>query len=367
MTCLAVVFGGPSPEHDVSILTGLQAARSLEQRGADVTCLYWTKSGSWLRVPAALEAPAFLEPEIPGASPIEFVVPDGFVERRRLRANPLEIDVVLNCCHGGPGEDGVLTGMLLLAGLRVTGPTPQAAALAMDKLAMGALAEAVGVPTPRTCLVVNDMDPAALPDTPWVVKPRFGGSSLGIEVDVSDLDTARALAKTGIGRSGMVLQTFLAGWQDINVAVRTWPRLECSAIERPLRDTAAIYSYADKYLTGGVGMDAAPRELPAVLPAPVEERVRAYALRIVSAAGIHGAPRIDFLWDGGDELVLCEVNSIPGAWANHLWVAAGVGQGDFYHQLVDEALASRPGLPQWVGSTDGQALRVSGSIAAKLV
>ena len=79
---VGVVFGGPSPEHDISILTGLQAARSLLADGEDVCCLYWTKAGAWLKVPAASEASSFLEPSVDGSSPVSLAIPEGFVELR---------------------------------------------------------------------------------------------------------------------------------------------------------------------------------------------------------------------------------------------------------------------------------------------
>lgn len=365
MTVVGVVFGGPSPEHDISILTGLQAARSMADHGSEVVCLYWTKSGTWLRVPVEAEPPMFLDPEIPGSAEVELRVPGGFTERRRMRAAPIEIDVVLNCCHGGPGEDGVLAGMLTLAGLRVSGPSPQASALAMDKLATAALAADLGIETIETVLAGADQEPGELPEPPWVAKPRFGGSSLGVEADVSDPGTVWAMARSGVGRSGMLVQPYLRGWQDLNVAVRTYPEVQCSAVERPLSDEA-VYTYTEKYLTGGVGMDAAPRELPADIPDTLAERIRRDAAAIVTGCGIHGAPRIDFLWDGEDRLALCEINSIPGAWGNHLWEATGVSRSELYRGLVDEALAARPGLPQWVSSSDGTALRTSGSISSKL-
>ncbi|MFI5054373.1 MAG: hypothetical protein ACHQDE_08425, partial [Acidimicrobiia bacterium] len=97
MASIGVVFGGPSPEHDISVLTGLQSARALADEGLGVSCIYWTRSGSWLRVPATLEAAAFLEPSIAGAEPVDLSVPGGFSERRRLRSAPLDIDVILNC------------------------------------------------------------------------------------------------------------------------------------------------------------------------------------------------------------------------------------------------------------------------------
>jgi D-alanine-D-alanine ligase len=365
MTAIGVVFGGPSPEHDISILTGLQAARALHDDGAQVVCLYWTKTGQWRRVPPTTEAAAFLEPAIAGSADVELHVPGGFVEPKRLRAAPIDVGAVLNCCHGGPGEDGTLTGLLLAAGLKVTGPRPQAAALAMDKLATAAVAGSAGIPVIDTAVVTADAH-TELPPTPWVAKPRFGGSSIGVEAGVEDLDTVRALGRTGAGRAGMIVQPFLEGWIDLNIAVRTHPTVALSAIEKPLREGSAVYDYTGKYLTGGQGMDAAPRELPADIPQTIGDTISDYALALVPVLDLSGAPRIDFLWDGADRVVLCEVNSIPGAWGNHLWQAAGLPRLQLYRELLAEADAAKPGLPQWAATSDGAALRVSGSIAAKL-
>src|SRR5829696_4096143 len=224
---IGVVFGGPSPEHDISILTGLQAARVLSDAGRDVACVYWTKTGDWLRVEPDLEAKAFLDPDLKG-TPLELQVPGGFVERKRMRGSAeVALDVVLNACPGGPGEDGSLAALLLLAGMRVTGPTPEAAALAMDKLATAGVAQASGIPTIDTVSVRASTEAIGLP-APWVVKPRFGGSSLGVEAGVEDVDTARALASSGVARAGAVAQPFLAGWTDLNVAVRAHPTFEVS-------------------------------------------------------------------------------------------------------------------------------------------
>ena len=298
---------------------------------------------------------------------MQFELPGGFSERKRLRSIPLELDAVLNCCHGGPGEDGSLAALLALAGIRVTGPGPQASALAMDKVAAMSLASIAEVPVIPTALVVDGRCVSGkLPPTPWVAKPRFGGSSIGVESGVSDMETVQALGRTGVGRAGMVVQPYLSGWHDLNISVRTYPAVELSVIERPLRADNAIYGYREKYLSGSGGMDASERELPAVIPPPVEEKIRDFARRIADAFDLTGAPRIDFLWDGEESVVFCEANSVPGAWGNHLWVANGLERAAFYRDLVEEALTTPASPPQWSGSSDGQALRVAGSISSKL-
>ena len=233
---VGVLFGGPSPEHDISILTGLQVARALLGDGLEVHCLYWTKSGAWGRVPALSEASDFLEPEMKAAVPVSFGVPEGFTVRRRGRRLPLGIRSVLNCCHGGPGEDGSLAALLRLAGLRVTGPRPAAGALAMDKLATAAVACAHGVPTIATVLWPTSSGRSTdLPERPWVIKPRWGGSSIDVEAGVEDTATIDALARRGVGRAGVLVQPYLQDWIDLSIAVRTHPSVQCSAVERTSR------------------------------------------------------------------------------------------------------------------------------------
>lgn len=382
MSGVGVTFGGPSAEHDISILTGLQAARALAESDIDVCCLYWTKTGRWKRVPVGAEAAQFLEPEVEGSSDVELAVPGGFAERRRRRSAPLDLRAVLNCCHGGPGEDGSLAALLALAGLRVTGPGPAASALAMDKLATAALARSAGVPTIETAAWPPGSDAAGEAETagavgaarvgieslprPWVVKPRWGGSSIGVEAGVEDLGTVEALAQAGPGRAGLVVQPYLEGWIDLNVAVRTHPSFEVSEVERPLRGGAEILGYKEKYLTGGPGMDHAPHEVPADIPEGVRRSIVEHSTALAQAMGLTGAPRIDFLWDGGADVRLCEVNSIPGAWGNHLWRASGIARDRLYLDLIAEAEAVPAVPPQWSGSSDGRALSMSGTIAAKL-
>ena len=365
MAATGILFGGLSPEHDISILTGLQAARTLRDAGTDVVAIYWAKDGRWWQVPVDSEAASFLTLPVPGATALDLTVPGGFVERKRLRDSPIDLDVVLNCCHGGPGEDGTLGGLLGLAGVPSTGPHPEVCAVLMDKLASGAVMAAIGVPTIPTVLAEEGLGDERLPPRPWVAKPRYGGSSIGVEVDVDDLSVVLALGRTGTGRAGMLIQPYLKGWEDLNIAVRTANGVELSPIERPLRSGEGAYSYEDKYLTG-TGMDAAPRELPARLPDGVVAAIERATRLVAAELPLTGAPRLDFLWDGDQQVVLNEVNAIPGAWGNHLWRAAGVERLQLYRDLLAEATRVGAQRPQWVATSDGRALRSSGSIASKL-
>ena len=374
MPDVAVIFGGPSPEHDVSVLTGLQAARALVSSGAGtVNGLYWSKTGEWFVVDPGLEASAFVEGVPRGAEPVRLVLgPSGGFESggRFGRSKPVPVDVAVVCCHGGPGENGTLQAALDVAGIPYSGPTVAGAALGMDKLAFGALMASAGLPTlPRVALDAGTEEVGF--SGPYIVKPRFGGSSLGIEV-AADLDTCRALARSSVHlRDGAVVEPYRRDLYDLQIGVRTWPRLELSAIERPLRTARAggaagepaILGYADKY-AGGEGMASAPRELPAVVDPDVAARLRAAAEQVARLALVRGVARIDFLSDG-TELVVNEVNTIPGSLARYLWVDPPVPFADLLADLLTEA-RERPSWTPSADGADGTVLRGAGTIAAKL-
>ena len=131
MTKPVVLFGGPSPEHDISISTGLQAAHTL----GDVTGIYWAKNGGFHMVDAESEVTDFADGIPRKARELSFDARpgQGFV----LKKKPVALTMVLNCCHGGPGEDGTIQGAMDMVGYRYSGPGQMGSALGMDKLAFG--------------------------------------------------------------------------------------------------------------------------------------------------------------------------------------------------------------------------------------
>ena len=353
----AVVFGGPSDEHDISILTGLQVARAVE----DIEAVYWSKSGEWYSVDPALEAGDFLEGVPRRSKELSFVASpgQGFVWKKK----PLELDAVLIACHGGPGEDGTLQGLFDLVGLRYTGPGQAASALGMDKLAFGSAMASAGLPTLARTLVATGEEEAPGFAGPFIVKPRFGGSSIGIEV-AEDWATVLALQTSSPYLSqGAVIEPFLAGSRDLQVAVRTYPRWELSAVEEPARAGDGIYSYDQKYLAWG-GEVSSGRDLPASLDEATDTRITDLSRRVTEVSGLRGIARIDFLEKDG-ELFVNEVNTIPGSMAVYLWIDPPIERGRLFRDMLDEASRGRTRVFSTAGS-DGTALRSAGTIASKL-
>lgn len=349
-----MVFGGPSDEHDISILTGLQACHALE----NVEAFFWSKSGEWFQVEVDAEAADFADGPPRKSRPVELVpsMGKGFVARK-----PIAVSAVLNCCHGGPGEDGTLQGIFDLAGLHYTGPGQAASALGMDKLAFGAAMAAAGLPTLDRTLVVDGPTPSFA--GPYIVKPRFGGSSIGIEV-VDDWETALSLvAASAFYGNGGVAEPFIGDSRDLQLAVRTWPKMELSAIEAPLRSGTGIYSYSQKYLAWG-GEVGGGRELPARISAEVRSAIADLSRRVTVVAGLRGVCRIDFLEREG-ELWVNEVNTIPGSMAAYLWIDPPISRPELFRAMIDEAVAA-PVRRFSVAGADGTALRNAGTISSKL-
>jgi D-alanine-D-alanine ligase len=362
-----VLFGGPAPEHDISILTGLQALRELARLESDAVGIYWTKAGSFYAVASDVEAQAFLDGVPKGSSELSLRLGDGggfFSAGGRLaRERKLELDALILATHGGPGEDGTLQGALDLAGIDYSGPSLAGAAIGMDKWAFSSLIAQAGLPTLPRVLISSETEAPPF-EGPYILKPRFGGSSIGIEV-VADLATARArLSVNPHFVNGCVVEPYRKDLTDVQIGLRTYPTLNLSAVERPIRGTdKEILDYRDKYVAGE-GMIAAPRELPAVLPPGQEEEIIRLTGAIAEICLVRGVARLDFLAND-NELYVSEINTIPGSLARYLFVDPPLPFEALLRDLLAEA-RERPAHRYSAAGADGSVLRSATSIAAKL-
>lgn len=365
---IAVVFGGASPEHEISILTGLQAERVLVSAGHTVHPIYVAPSGAWYLVPGSTEAKDYLEGPPAKSESLDVRVGQtpGLWLKKGLGQKQLDVRVALLCFHGGAGEGGGGAAVFELLDIPHTGSSIFAGAVGMDKLAFGGLMSQAGIPClPRTHLSVN-----ASPEFvgPYIVKPRYGGSSIGIEV-VDDIGTARAVMAGVHLKNGAVIEPYRPDLVDLNMAFRTYPELQLTELERPLRNGSAptgLYSYQEKYLNGsGAGLTHAPREYPAKVPPGVTERAREMVTRVAEVTRLTGIVRVDLLWsEATNELFVNEVNTIPGALSLYLW-SPMVAPAQVLADAVTEAIERRILWPQ-AGFSQGVALRSAGGIAQKL-
>lgn len=382
---VGVVFGGPSVEHDVSIITAQQAMAVLGERHT-VVPLYIGKDGRWWTGEELRDVSAFTQSPPRGARPVQLrlgAAEGPFVEpsSSRLRGDrALAISVVLNAIHGTGGEDGALLGALELSGLPHTGRGVAAFAVGMDKhLAKTVLKEA-GIdvlPHRRVERGEWEHDRAAVLRAvadeiplPCVVKPATLGSSIGVArcADAHEVEEALELAFE-LDRQAVV-EPFATGAIELNCAVLGRPggELRVSEVERPLGGEAGL-TFEDKYLSGGGkggaagkgggakaagegakgagaggteagasggGMATQGRVIPADIAPELRERVRAEAAKAHRALRVAGVTRYDFfVLDDGARIVVNEPNTVPGSFAFYLFESEGLAFPD----LLDELLA----------------------------
>jgi D-alanine-D-alanine ligase len=289
-------------------------------------------------------------------------LPSGFVTEGGglgRKAKPIEFACVVNCCHGGPGEDGSLQGMLDLAGIRYTGPSLAGAALGMDKLAFAGAVAGAGL-AHLPCVVPSKEAPF---DGPYILKPRFGGSTIGIEVFDSWEDVTAFLGSPRPNyRAGGVVEPYRKGAEDVEVAIRTHPTLQLSELSKPVKGDE-IYDYKSKYVPGE-GMAAAEREMPASLPGSLGDEARRAAHVIADIALVRGVARLDFLLVD-DALYVNEINTVPGSLSKHLWEGSGVPFAQVLADMVAEAVSGQ-GRAYSTQGADGTILRSAAAIASKL-
>ncbi len=364
-----VLFGGPTPEHDISILTGLQALRELSTFESGAQGIYWTKTGAYYAVGSDVEAEAFLDGVPKGASEVTLRLGEdgGFwTSGSRLSGGKrLDVDTLVLATHGGPGEDGTLQGALDLAGLAYTGPTVAGAALGMDKWAFSAVIANAGLASlPRALLSASS---SSLPFAgPYILKPRFGGSSIGIDV-VADFATAQARLTTNPHlANGCVVEPYREDLSDVQIALRTYPSLELSAIERPATARRRTLSFSTIATSMWEAKAWSPRRVNSrrSYPAGQREEILSMARVIADVAQVRGVARVDFLAND-HEIYVNEINTIPGSLAKYLFVDPPLSFAALLRDLLAEA-RERPAHRYSAAGADGLVLRSAGSIAAKL-
>ena len=355
---IAVIFGGPSPEHDISILTGLQSSRVLNNK-YNVHNIYWSKENKWYLVDDNLESQDFINNNkiFKKELTLKLDSSPGFY----LKKKKLNIDTVLNACHGGPGEDGTLQSLLTLLEINFTGPSLTTSQLCMDKYSFYTFMKANNIPVLEKHLLQNSHSPTF--EGPYILKPRFGGSSIGVEV-VNEYDTALKLADgSKLYQQGATVEKFLEDSVDYLVALRTYPQVEFSEIEKPIRsNNFELFSYQDKYLENG-GLEGSKRELPAQLPKNIEKEIINILETLVSLISFNGISRVDFLISE-DKIYLNEINTIPGSHALYLWENLGYNKFQLLDDMVQESMQRDS---SWTSEgSDGLALKSAKDIQSKL-
>jgi len=361
---LAVLFGGKSVEHEISVITALQAVAALDKEKYDVLPVYLTKDNAFYigenvgKIEAYRDIPALLKQS-------QQVIPAKIGNKAVLLRYPAkafgssvlaELDCVFPIVHGTNAEDGTLQGLLRLLGAPFVGCDVTASALGMDKYAQKCVFRHAGIPV-LDCVILQaaeyDMDPEAALESieafayPLIVKPVNLGSSVGISKADGREALQRALELAFQFASRLLIEPAVQNLREINCAVLgDADQARASVCEEPL-NADEILSYENKYMSGGKakagqkspqaskGMASLDRKIPADISPALAEQIQELAVKAFQALDCNGVARIDFLMDGATgEVWLNEINTIPGSLSFYLWEASSLP----YPQLLDEMI-----------------------------
>lgn len=350
-TSIAVIFGGASSEHEVSLMSARSILENLSREKYEIHMVGITKAGQWLLYTGPVEDLPDGSWETGGHTTPAFLSPDptvhGLVILRDGQAQVVHLDCLFPALHGKNGEDGTIQGLFQLSGIPYVGCGTLASAVCMDKAVTHTLLSAANIEQAHYLWFYADRFTAA-PDIirnkikarlnfPVFVKPANAGSSVGVSKVERFEDLDQAIFTAAAEDHKVVVEEGVAG-QEVECAVLGNRDCDASMVGE-IGASAAFYDYDDKYKNG-----TSQLFIPARLDEEVAEQVRKTAVRAYRLLGCSGLARVDFfVTDGDHRVILNEINTLPGftsiSMYPKLWIAGGLSYGELLDKLIELAFA----------------------------
>lgn len=358
-TKVGVVFGGLSVEHEVSVISALQAIKAMDENKYEAIPLYISKNNEWYTGDALTDVEEYKElNELLQKSEKVLLTTseDGkvIVQKKNTglfgKKAVTEIDVVFPVIHGTNGEDGSLQGMLEMLQIPYVGCDVFSSAVGMDKVMMKQILNDSGIPIVEyhwfySTYWLHNQDEVKTEvekiGYPVIVKPANLGSSVGISKAYNDDELEEAINEAIEFSHKIVVEKMIADLTEVNCSVvGDYEEVESSVLEEVL-SSEDILTYEDKYQGGGKGGDASKgmestnRVIPAEIPEDQTQEVQKLAEQTFKVLGCNGVSRIDFLIDKESQnAYVNEINTIPGSLSFYLWEPSGKD----FTQLTDRLL-----------------------------
>lgn len=385
---VGVFFGGKSVEHEVSVISGLQAFNSFNREKYEPVPIYITKENEFYTGEAISDIANYKNiPELLKKSTRVFLMNEqGKVQLIQYPVKKFgssvvaEIDVAFPVVHGANVEDGSLQGFLRHYNIPLAGCDVMASAVTMDKYVMKTVLKDNDIPV-LDCVTLNvkeyQRDEAAAYARiegrityPVIVKPVNLGSSVGIKIAKDRDGLIEAFEYAFTFGPKVLVERAIMNLREINCAVLgDYEEAAASECEEPV-SSDEILSYEDKYVagnkTGSEGMRTAKRELPANLTPQKREEIREMAVKTFQVLNCSGVSRIDFMIDKDtDQVYVNEINPIPGSLAFYLWEALGKPYAELLDDMVKLALKREREEKNMLTSFDSNILQNANLSGAK--
>ena len=342
---VCVLFGGVSPEHEVSLRSGESVLNHIDHSKYNVFPVGITKDGDWIHYTGKDYSllPTGEWKDHPGnrRAAISPVRGQGLLSFEGDCVVRERIDVVFPVLHGENGEDGTIQGLLQLAGIPYVGPHVSASAVAMDKTLTKLVAGQAGIPQ-ADWLLVRRGELDCHMDTvvtelekrfayPMFVKPAGTGSSVGVSKAANQEELKQGLLSAAVYDEKVLVEEFIRG-KEIEVAVMGNDSPVASVCGE-IDSGAEFYDYDAKYIT-----DTSVAYIPARISEEAAEQVRDMAVRVYQSVGCQSLSRVDFFVKEDGQPVFNEINTIPGFTSISMYPKLFAASGIPYSQLIDELI-----------------------------
>lgn len=391
-TNVAIFFGGRSVEHEISVLSALQAIAAFNKEKYNIIPVYISKEGRWYTGPGLLDVRRYRDMKKLVAESTEVFMRPEYGDFNLYKAdssffskkNPVvaELHAAIPILHGTNGEDGIFEGLLETIGIPYAGCNTLASANGMDKITMKMILRESGIPVVdyvwftdkewnrRKEAIVEEVENKL--GYPVIVKPANLGSSVGIG-KASDRTELKARIDDACRYSSRIIVEYMVReLKEINCSVLgDADDYQCSICEEPIK-SGDILSYVDKYggpaggTKGGAkgsGMAVSDKRIPADIPDELSERIRHLAGETFRVLGCHGVSRVDVMIEQKDGSVYVnEINTIPGSLSYYLWEYSGVSFEQLMDRLIQLALKRRREAERKTTSLDANIFALGGGL-----
>lgn len=343
---IAVLCGGQSAEHEVSLESAKNVVQALDQNRYNISIIFVSRAGEWILLdsPAALlnnpSMKALSNPTTGKRLLLNLGNKHPFTYYDHHQATQLEIDVIFPVLHGAHGEDGTLQGLLEMINVPYVGTNTLGSAVCMDKEFSKQLLHAAGIPVARWLVAYREVTPildftqtVEQLGLPFFVKPVNTGSSVGVSKVKTLEDFNRALTLAWKYDHKIMIEEFMPG-REIECAVLGNCTLE-TALPGEIIPNHEFYSYEAKYLDP----DGAILKIPAELPLSVASTIQSLAKKAFAILGCSGMARVDFFVTPDERVFLNELNTIPGFTQISMYPALWINSGLPYPELINRLVA----------------------------
>lgn len=360
---VGVFFGGKSVEHEVSIITAIQAIENMNKEKYEIIPIYITKDNRMYVGDLVGDISNYkdIESLLKNSTQIMLAQKENKVALLRCDKKIYQndvygyIDIAFPIVHGTNVEDGTLQGFLKMFNLPYAGCDVISSSIGMDKYVCKCVLKDNDIPILECkCISAkeyNEDEEKVIKEIeekysyPVIVKPINLGSSVGIKIAKNHEELIEAIENAFTYSRKILVERAIKNLKEINCSVvGDYESAKASECEEPVK-TDEILSYKDKYLSGGKktgamkSMNASVLKLPANIEKDVKERIQELALKTFNVLGCSGVIRIDFMIDNDTkEIFVNEVNTIPGSLSFHLWKATGLNYTELLDELINLAL-----------------------------